>query len=137
MGGTGGNQVLSVTSNHQSQISNRFNVDGYDNGNPIQPNNWTNITPAVGKWYHVMCVRDNNTTKLYVDEPLIANNSTLTATNNPYYVTFGARNGGASQYMQSSLDDTHLYNCPLERTHFLLKRILRTEEWHLPRQACS
>ncbi|MCU0468849.1 MAG: hypothetical protein MUF58_09625 [Arcicella sp.] len=45
--------------------------------------------------------------KLYVDGQLIGNNSTLTSTigttpnyGSPTYVTFGARNGGASQYMQ-------------------------------------
>ena len=117
IGGAGGDQVLSVTSNYQAQISNGFNVGGYNNDNPIQSNNWTNVTPTVGKWYHVVCTRDNNSIKLYVDGALIDNNSTLTATVGtspnygfPPYVTFGARNGGASQYMQGSLDDIYLYN---------------------------
>ena len=55
-----------------------------------------------------------------MDGQLIANNSLLTTTSettpnygSPTYVTFGARNGGASQYMQGSLDDIHLYNRPL------------------------
>jgi len=58
-----------------------------------------------------------------VDGQLIANNSLLTTTSettpnygSPTYVTFGARNGGASQYMQGSLDDIHLYNRPLNAT---------------------
>ncbi|MEY4538526.1 MAG: hypothetical protein RLZZ306_283 [Bacteroidota bacterium] len=117
IGGDGGDQVLSVTSNYQAQTSNGFNIGGYNNGNPIQSNNWNNITPTVGKWYHVVCTRDNNSVKLYVDGQLIVNNSPLTSTSgttpnygSPTYVTFGARNGGASQYMQGSLDDIHLYN---------------------------
>jgi hypothetical protein len=120
VGGAGGDQVLSVTSSYQAQTSNGFNVGGYNNGNPIQSNNWTNTTPTIGKWYHVVCTRDNNSVKLYVDGQLIANNSILTTTGgttpnygSPIYVTFGARNGGASQYMQGSLDDIHLYNRPL------------------------
>jgi gliding motility-associated-like protein len=120
VGGAGGDQVLSVTSSYQAQTSNGFNVGGYNNGNPIQSNNWNNVTPTIGKWYHVACTRDNNSVKLYVDGQLIANNSILTTTGgttpnygSPTYVTFGARNGGASQYMQGSLDDIHLYNRPL------------------------
>jgi hypothetical protein len=117
IGGAGGDQVLSVTSNYTASASNGFNVGGYNNGNPIQSNNWNNVTPTTGKWYHVVCTRDNNSIKLYVDGQLIAKNSTLTSTGgttpnygSPTYVTFGARNGGASQYMQGSLDDIHLYN---------------------------
>ena len=120
VGGAGGDQVLSVTSSYQLQTSNGFNVGGYNNANPIQSNNWTRVTPSLNKWYHVVCTRDNNSIKLYIDGQLIANNSTLTATSgttpnygSPMYVTFGARNGGASQYMQGSLDDIHLYNRPL------------------------
>lgn len=120
IGGAGGDQVLSVTSSYQSQTSNGFNVGGYNNGNPIQSNNWNNITPTVGKWYHLVCTRDNTSIKLYVNGQLIVNNSILTSTGgttpnygSPTYVTFGARNGGASQYMQGSLDDIHLYNRPL------------------------
>ena len=120
VGGTGGDQVLSVTSSYQLQTSNGFNVGGYNNANPIQSNNWTRVTPSLNKWYHVVCTRDNNSIKLYIDGQLIANNSTLTATGgttpnygSPTYVTFGARNGGASQYMEGSLDDIHLYSRPL------------------------
>ncbi len=120
VGGAGGDQVLSVTSSYQTQTSNGFNVGGYNNANPIQSNNWTRITPSLNKWYHLVCTRDNNSVKLYIDGQLIANNSILTSTNgttpnygSPTYVTFGARNGGASQYMQGSLDDIHLYNRPL------------------------
>ncbi|MEY4538527.1 MAG: hypothetical protein RLZZ306_284 [Bacteroidota bacterium] len=120
IGGDGGDQVLSVTSSYQAQTSNGFNVGGYNNGNPIQSNNWTGLTPSLNKWYHVVCTRDNASIKLYVDGQLISVNSTLTSTNgttpnygSPTYVTFGARNGGASQYMQGSLDDIHIYNRPL------------------------
>jgi hypothetical protein len=120
VGGNGGDQVLSVTTSYQAQSSNGFNVGVYNNGNPVISNNWNNIAPTTGKWYHVVCARDNNSIKLYVDGQLIANNSTLTSTGgttpnygSPTYVTFGARNGGASQYMKGSLDDIHLYNRPL------------------------
>ena len=120
IGGAGGDQVLSVTASYQAALSNGFNIGGYNNGNPIQSNNWTGVTPNLNKWYHVVCTRDDIAVKLYVDGQLMAVNSPLTATNgttpnygSPTYVTFGARNGGASQYMQGSLDDIHLYNRPI------------------------
>ena len=49
IGGAGGDQVLSVTSAYQSQTSNGFNVGGYNNGNPIQSNNWNDNMPTIGK----------------------------------------------------------------------------------------
>lgn len=59
--------------------------------------------PTIGKWYHVVCIRDNNSVKLYVDGQLIATNSLLTTTigttpnyGSPTYVTFGARNDGTT-----------------------------------------
>ena len=117
IGGPGADQLLSVSKSYQAQSSNGFNVGGYNAGMPIISNNWDNSTPVIGKWYHLVCTRDNNSIKLYVDGQLIINNSTLTATGgtSPNYasesfVTFGARHGGTSQYMQGSLDDIHLYN---------------------------
>jgi hypothetical protein len=98
-------------------LSNGFNIGGYNIGDQIQSNNWTGVSPALNRWYHVVCTRDNTSIKLYVDGELIGNNSTLTSTigttpnyGSPTYVTFGARNGGASQYMQGSLDDIYIYN---------------------------
>jgi gliding motility-associated-like protein len=121
VGGSGADQVLSLTNNYQSPAANGFNVAGYNPGNPVVSRNWTNVTPSTNKWYHVVFTRDKISVKLYVDGQLISDNSSSTNTNglNPdygsptHFVTFGARNGGASQYMQGSLDDIHLYNRPL------------------------
>jgi hypothetical protein len=121
IGGAGGDQVLSVTSTYQAQVSNGFNIGGYNIGNQIISNNWTGVTPDLNKWYHVVCTRDNNSIKLYVDGALIANNSALTSTvgttpsyGSPTFVNFGARidvaNNGYFQYLQGSLDDIYIYN---------------------------
>jgi hypothetical protein len=117
VGGPGGDQLLSVSKSYQAQSSNGFNVGGYNVGTPIISNNWDNSSPVIGKWYHLVCTRDNNSIKLYVDGQLITNNSTLTSTGGtiPNYasesfVTFGGRHNGTSQFMQGSLDDIYIYN---------------------------
>jgi hypothetical protein len=117
IGGNGGDQLISVSKGYQAQSSNGFNVGGYNIGVPVISNNWDNSSPIIGKWYHVVGTRDNSIIKLYINGQLILNNSTLTTTSgstpsygSPTYVTFGARNGGASQYIQGSLDDIHIYN---------------------------
>jgi gliding motility-associated-like protein len=117
IGGAGGDQGIVVANNYSTVSANGFDVFGYNSGNPTVSGNWSATKPDVGKWYHVVGTRDNNSIKLYVDGQLIADNSTLTNTGGttpnyavPTYVTIGARHNGTIQFLQGSLDDIHIYN---------------------------
>ncbi|MEA5459174.1 LamG domain-containing protein [Arcicella sp. LKC2W] len=122
VGGTGADQSISVLNKYGNNTNIGFNAGGYNTASPAVSNNLTGMLPTIGKWYHVVSVRDNISIKLYVDGVLIANNSANIGTNgtdaayaNPTYAEIGSR-VGADGYFQSAkavIDDIHIYNRPL------------------------
>jgi hypothetical protein len=122
VGGTGADQSISVLNKYGNNTNIGFNAGGYNTASPAVSNNLTGMLPTIGKWYHVVSVRDNISVKLYVDGVLIANNSANIGTNgtdaayaNPTYAEIGSR-VGADGYFQSTkgiVDDIHIYNRPL------------------------
>lgn len=122
IGGPGADQSISVLNKYGNSTNIGFNAGGYNTGSPAVSNNLTGRLPIIGKWYHVVSVRDNISIKLYVDGVLIANNSANIGTNgtdaayaNPTYAEIGSR-VGADGYFQSTkgvVDDIHIYNRPL------------------------
>ncbi|PWK26170.1 concanavalin A-like lectin/glucanase superfamily protein [Arcicella aurantiaca] len=119
VGGPGADQSVSVLNQYGNSTNIGFNAGGYNTGSPAVSNNLTGTLPTIGKWYHVVSVRDNISVKLYVDGVLIANNSANIGTNgtdaayaNPTYAEIGSR-VGADGYFQSAkaiIDDIHIYN---------------------------
>jgi hypothetical protein len=122
VGGPGADQSVSVLNKYGNNTNIGFNAGGYNVGTPVVSNNLTGMLPTIGKWYHVVSVRDNISIKLYVDGVLIANNSANVGTNgtdaayaNPTFAEIGSR-VGADGYFQSAkamIDDVHIYNRPL------------------------
>ena len=122
VGGPGADQTVSLLNKYGNSTNIGFSAGSYNTGTPTVSNNLTGTLPSIGKWYHVVSVRDNISIKLYVDGVLIANNSVNVGTNgtdaayaNPTYAEIGSR-VGADGYFQSTkgvVDDIHIYNRPL------------------------
>jgi hypothetical protein len=122
VGGPGADQTVSVLNKYGNSTNTGFSAGSYNTGTPTVSNNLTGTLPTIGKWYHLVSVRDNISIKLYVDGVLIANNSVNVGTNgtdaayaNPTYAEIGSR-VGADGYFQSTkglVDDVHIYNRPL------------------------
>jgi Concanavalin A-like lectin/glucanases superfamily len=119
VGGPGADQNLSILHKYFSETNTGFSSGGYNAGNPVVSNNLTGSLPNIGKWYHLVSTRDNNSVKLYVDGVLIANNSGNISTNgtdaaysNPTYAVIGSRVGldGYFQFTKGSIDDIYIYN---------------------------
>lgn len=80
-----------------------------------------------GSWHHVVLVRSGSTGKLYLDGSLANSVASATDTlNNTGALTFAARLGGASQFLNGSIDEGAYYSYALSAQQVANHYALRT-----------
>lgn len=122
VGGTGGDQNMQIENNQDNALLGYltgFTITAYNINGNLRAGVATGSLPTVGNWYHVVCTRDSNFFKIYLNGCLV---STSPSTNGslPYYgdpstrnAEIGMRNND-SRWFDGALDDVGIYNCALD-----------------------
>lgn len=120
VGGTGGDQNMQIENNQNNYTlgyMTGFTLTAYNVNGNLRAGVASGTLPNVNKWYHVVCTRDTNYFKVYVNGCLIA---TSPSTNGslPSYgtsdqaATIGSRNN-LSKFYDGVMDDIGIYSCAL------------------------
>ncbi len=120
VGGTGGDQNMQIENNQDNAslgYLTGFSLTTYNGNSSLRLGNAAGWLPVVNKWYHVVCSRDNNFVKVYVNGCLVAT-SAHSGGSLPFYgnsnkaATIGCRNN-TSKFVDAVLDDVKIFNCAL------------------------
>ncbi len=118
VGNEGGDQTLGITKT-------KFLGGSYYtvNGSVANMNDSSTTVPEVGKWYHVVSVRRQDSMLLYVNG-VLEGRKALPLGNTVYYSTgpdaqIGERAAGGMEIFNGSIDDVKIYNKGLSRAEVL------------------
>ncbi len=120
VGGTGGDQNMQIE-NNQNNASlgylTGFSLTTYNGNSNTRMGNAAGVLPSTNKWYHVVCTRDTNFIKVYVNGCFVAI-SASSGGSLPFYgnsnqaATIGCRNNN-SRYVDAAIDDVKIFGCAL------------------------
>jgi gliding motility-associated-like protein len=120
IGGTGGDQNMQIE-NNQNNASlgylTGFTLTAYNINGNLRFGVWDKKLPNLNEWYHLVCTRDSNYFKMYINGCLV-HTSPSTKGSLPFYgnsnpnATIGARNN-ISKFFDGVLDEVRIYNCAL------------------------
>ncbi len=120
VGGTGGDQNMQIENaqnNASLGILTGFSLTTYNGNSNTRMGNAAGVMPSTNKWYHVVCTRDTNLIKVYVNGCLAAVSASSGGAL-PYYgssnqaATIGCRNN-LSKYVDAVIDDVKIFGCAL------------------------
>lgn len=120
VGGTGGDQNMQLENNQNNAALGYltgFTLTAYNINGNLRFGVWDTKLPKLNEWYHLVCTRDTNYFKMYINGCLI-HTSPSTKGSLPFYgnsnhnATIGARNN-LTKYFDGCLDEVRIYSCAL------------------------
>jgi len=120
IGGVGGDQNMQIENNQNNYTLGYltgFTLTAYNINGNIRAGVASGTLPTVNNWYHVVCTRDSNYFKVYVNGCLKSvspstNGSLPSYGNSAQAATIGCRSN-LSKFFNGALDDIGIYSCAL------------------------
>lgn len=120
VGGTGGDQNMQIENNQNNAALGYltgFSLTAYNVNGNFRAGAATGYLPKINEWYHVVCTRDTNYFKVYINGCLVATSANTNGSLPSYGssdqgAAIGARNNGTKCF-NGVLDDVGMYSCAL------------------------
>jgi len=120
VGGIGGDQNVQIENNQNNYALGYltgFTITAYNINGNLRAGVATGSLPKLGEWYHVVCTRDTNFYKIYLNGCLVSVSKNLNGSlpfygNSAHAAKIGSRNDGSKPF-NGDLDDVRIYNCAL------------------------